>query len=91
MNRPRTIRYVSHGQFSLARINGCKVNGADYHYDPASDTLIRMDVWKARIAESKEAAAKAAADERAKWVGLQESLFTGLAGQQTQGAKNGTN
>lgn len=89
MNRPETIRSVSKGQFSIARYSGgCKVNGADYHYDPANDELVRMDIWKARIAVSKEAADKAVADERAKWVGLQESLFTGFAGQQTQGASN---
>lgn len=83
MTRPETIRYVSHGQFSIARFSGgCTVNGANYHYDQANDELVRMDIWKARIAVSKEAAAKAVADERAKWVGLQGSLFTGL---QTQG------
>lgn len=83
MNRPETIRYVSKGQFSIARYSGgCKVNGANYHYDQANDELVRMDIWKARIAVSKEAADKAVADESAKWVSAQESLFTGL---QTQG------
>lgn len=41
---------------------GCNVNGVDYHYNQASDTLIREDVLKAELAEIK----KAAADQKKK-------------------------
>lgn len=55
MNRPERIYNVSQTQLSIARHYGCiKFNGADYHYDVESDTLTRMDVWKARAASSKE-------------------------------------
>lgn len=65
MNRPERIYNVSQTQLSVARhYGGCKFNGADYHYDAESDTLTRMDIWKARCASSKEYAAKAAKDER---------------------------
>lgn len=65
MNRPETIRSVTDGQFSLARYSGgCTVNGAQYHYDPENDELARMDIWRSRLANSKKAAAKAAAAKR---------------------------
>lgn len=67
MNRPERIYNVSQTQFSVARhYGGCKFNGADYHYDAASDTLTRMDVWKARCASSK--------DEGEKWADAQQSF-----------------
>lgn len=71
MNRPERIYNVSQTQLSVARhYGGCKFNGADYHYDAESDTLTRMDVWKARCASGKEAA-KA---EREKWTDAQQSF-----------------
>lgn len=75
MNRPEIIYHVSHTQLSVARFyGGCKFNGVDYHYDAESDTLTRMDVWKARIASSKKEAAKAAKAEREKWMKVKQSL-----------------
>jgi outer membrane protein W len=62
-------------QLSVARFyGGCKFNGADYHYQAETDTLIRMDVWKALISSSKEEAAKAAKAEREKWMKVQQSF-----------------
>lgn len=75
IDRPEHIYNVTATQFSLTRYyGGCKVNGVDYHYDPESDMLIRMDVWKARCAISKEAALKAIADEREKWIMVQQAF-----------------
>lgn len=75
MNKPERIYNVSQTQFSIARLfGGCKFNGADYHYDAESDTLTRMDVWKALCASSKEEAAKAANAEREKWADAQHSF-----------------
>ncbi len=71
---PERIYNVSHTQFSLARYGGCKINGAEYHYDAKSDMLIRMDVWKARIAISKEEADKAMQAEQEKWMKAQLRL-----------------
>ena len=76
MDRPERIYNVSQTQLSVARhYGGCKFNGADYHYDAASDTLTRMDVWKARCASSKEESAKSAKDEREKWMDVQQSFI----------------
>jgi hypothetical protein len=75
MNRPERIYNVSQTQLSIARhYGGIKFNGADYHYDAESDTLTRMDVWKARAAISKEDGAKAAKAEREKWTKAQQSF-----------------
>lgn len=75
MNRPERIYNVSQTQLSVARYyGGCKLNGAEYHYDAESDTLIRMDIWKAQIAGSKEEAKKAAMAEREKWMKHQRSF-----------------
>lgn len=75
MNRPERIYNVSQTQLSIARHYGrIKFNGADYHYDAQSDTLIRMDVWKAMAASSKEEGAKAAKAERDKWTKAQQSF-----------------
>ena len=75
MNRPERLYNVSQTQLSVARFyGGCKFNGADYHYDTESDTLTRMDVWKARIASSKEDGEKAAKAEREKWTKVQQSF-----------------
>ena len=75
MNRPERIYNVSQTQLSVARhYGGCKFNGADYHYDAESDTLTRMDVWKARIASSKEEADKWAKAEREKWTKAQDGF-----------------
>lgn len=74
-NRPERIYNVSKTQFSIARVYGrCKFNGADYHYDAESDTLTRMDIWKARCASSKEEAEKAVKAEREKWMKAQQSF-----------------
>ena len=49
------IYNVSQSPLSVARFyGGCKFNGASYHYDAASDTLTRMDVWKAQAGGSEE-------------------------------------
>ena len=75
MNKPERIYNVSQTQFSIARLyGGCKFNGADYHYDAESDTLTRMDVWKARCASSKEDGEKAAKAERKKCTKSQQSF-----------------
>lgn len=76
-NRPERIYNVRKTQFSIARFYGCcKINGANYHYDADSDTLARMDIWKARCASSKEDAAKAAKAEREKWMKSHKSFTT---------------
>jgi hypothetical protein len=75
MNRPERFYNVSQTQLSIARhYGGIKFNGADYHYDAESDTLTRMDVWKARIASCKEEGDKAARAEREKWTKAQDSF-----------------
>ena len=75
MNRPERIYNVSQTQLSVARFyGGCSLNGADYHYDAESDTLTRMDVWKAQCASSKKEGAKAAKAEREKWTKAQQSF-----------------
>lgn len=75
MNKPERIYNVSQTQFSVARhYGGCKLNGADYHYDAESNTLTRMDIWKSRCAISKEEAAKVAKAEREKWADAQQSF-----------------
>lgn len=75
MNIPERIYNVSKTQLSIARhYGGIKINGADYHYDEASDTLTRMDVWKARCASSKEEANQAAKDELEKWANSQHGF-----------------
>ncbi len=72
MNKPERIYHVRQTQLSIARFyGGCKLNGVDYHYDAASDTLTRMDIWKARCANSKEEALKNAKAEREKWLAAQ--------------------
>lgn len=56
--RPEIIHNVSTTQLSIARhYGGIKVNGVYYCYDPKSDTLIRDDVLKAKLAEAKKTAA----------------------------------
>lgn len=50
IEKPERIYNVSATQFSIARhYGGCKVNGVNYQYDAASDTLIREDVHKAEM------------------------------------------
>lgn len=76
MNKPERIYNVSQTQLSVARhYGGCKFDGVDYHYDAESDTLTRMDVWKAMCASGKEEAAKAAKAEREKWTDAQQSFI----------------
>ena len=75
MNRPERFYNVSQTQLSIARhYGGIKFNGADYNYDAESDTLTRMDVWKARIASCKEEGDKAAKAERKKWTKAQHGF-----------------
>lgn len=75
MNGPERIYNVSKTQFSVSRFyGGCKFNGVDYHYDAASDTLTRMDVWKARCASSKEEAENAAKVKRYRWTQMQQDF-----------------
>lgn len=72
MNRPERIYNVSQTQLSIARYYGCiKFNGVNYHYDADSDTLTRMDIWKARIAGCKEEGDKSAWEERKKCTNAQ--------------------
>lgn len=75
MNRPERIYNVSQTQLSIARhYGGITFNGEGYHYDCDTDTLIRMDIWKAEHAADKKAAAKAAKAEREKWQREQKSF-----------------
>lgn len=75
MNRPERIYNVSQTQLSVARFyGGCKLQGADYHYDAESDTLTRMDIWQESIASDKAAGKKAAKAEREKWTKAQNSF-----------------
>lgn len=47
MDSPERITGVSVSMFSVARYYGGIVfNGEEYRYDYATDTLIRLDVWK---------------------------------------------
>ena len=72
---PERIYNVSQSPLSVARFyGGCTLNGADYHYDAESDTLTRMDVYKAQGASSKKESAKAAKAEREKWTKAQQSF-----------------
>ena len=60
---------VSQSQLSVARFyGGCKFNGASYHYDASSDTLTRLDVWKAQAGASEEANKS----ERERWMKAQQ-------------------
>ena len=71
IEKPERIYNVSATQFSIARhYGGCNVNGVDYHYNQASDTLIREDVLKAELAEIK----KAAADQKKKQQEAQQAF-----------------
>lgn len=73
MNRPEVIYHVSQTQPSVSRhFGGCKYNGADYHYDEATDTLVRMDIWRAKLVDDKELAAKVAKEEREKWAAAEK-------------------
>lgn len=73
MNRPEVIYHVSQTQLSVARhFGGCTFNGAEYHYDPETDTLTRMDIWRAKLAGDKELAAKVAKEEREKWAAAEK-------------------
>lgn len=75
MNKPERIYNVSHTQFSVARhFGGCTFNGASYHYDAENDVLVRMDVWKALLANDKAEAKRVADAERKKWTKVQRSF-----------------
>jgi hypothetical protein len=75
INRPEYFHNVSQSQLSIARhYGGCKYNGADYHYDPATDTLTRMDIWRSRLASDKKEAARVAAEERKRLESAQKSF-----------------
>jgi hypothetical protein len=72
-DRPERIYHVSQTQLSIARhYGGAKVFGAEYVYDPTTDTLIRSDVLqreqKAKRDAEREARreAKRLKDEAAK-------------------------
>jgi hypothetical protein len=72
---PECFYNVSQTQLSIARYyGGIKYNGADYHYDAESDTLTRMDVWRARMASSKDEADRTARAEREKWTKAQDGF-----------------
>ncbi|MGH8760730.1 MAG: hypothetical protein ACREVZ_13635 [Burkholderiales bacterium] len=76
MNAPEEIHNASHSQFSVARhYGGCKFAGAHYHYDAATDRLIRTDVWQARVKAGKAEGKALAKSERDKWLGLQQPLI----------------
>lgn len=73
---PEEIRSVSQSQFSVARhYGGCKYQGVSYHYDAERDTLVRLDVWLARIKEGGAEAKRIADAEREKWMAAQGSLL----------------
>jgi hypothetical protein len=45
--QPPRIAGASFSIFSLARIyGGCKIHGTEYVYEPETDELHRIDVWK---------------------------------------------
>lgn len=68
---PERYYHVSNTQLSIARYYGwCRVNGHDYVYDPATDTLTRADVL-----EREEKARKAASRKRRKPPTGQKDLF----------------
>lgn len=70
---------VSKTQLSVARhFGGCKFNGDDYHYNPADDTLTRMDVWKKEQAMIKNSDKEKAKAEREKWEAVKRDLFDDL-------------
>lgn len=72
IEKPERIYNVSATHLSISRhYGGCTVNGVYYCYDPRDDTLIREDVFKAQLAESK----KAAAEEKKKQQDAQQ-VFT---------------
>jgi hypothetical protein len=72
MDKPERIYGVSHSQLSIARHYGViTFNGAEYHYDAASDMLTRMDVWTAEQAATKALLNAAARPEREKWTNAQ--------------------
>lgn len=76
VNCPERIYSVSQSQFSVARFyGGCKFNGASYHYDAASDTLTRLDIWKAQAGGSEETKKS----ERERWMKAQQR-FAGFEG-----------
>lgn len=76
---PERYYNVSSSQLSIARhYGGLKVNGVEYQYDEASDTLVRKDIWqldeakiKNMVRQHKEIQRLGRALERAK----QESMF----------------
>ncbi len=73
---PVEIFHVSRSQLSIARhYGGCKYQGVSYHYDEERDTLVRLDVWQARIKADKAEAKRAAKAEREKWEALQQRLL----------------
>ena len=78
MNAPERFYNVSQSQLSIARhYGGITFNGAHYHYDAASDTLTRADVWAAQEASSKQQRSAAAQAERDKWTQAQTG-FDGI-------------
>lgn len=73
---PEEIRNVSQSHFSVARrYGGCTFQGAGYHYDAETDTLVRFDVWRARSQQGKDDARQIARAERKQWQEKQGSLL----------------
>ena len=81
MKTPEEIHHVSQTQLSIARhYGGITYNGASYHYDESTDRLIRMDIWRARLASDKKEAARWAKEEREKWIALKKQMQSGFTG-----------
>ena len=76
MTAPDEIHHVSQSQFSVARhFGGCTYMGQSYIYDAGQDSLIRRDVYLARLKQGK-AAAKALRDaERQRLTAAQKHLL----------------
>ena len=72
---PERIYGVSRLQFSIARYyGGCKAFGETYHYDADTDSLVRVDIWKAQIKKDKEKAKQHIERELQKWKAAQDGF-----------------
>ena len=72
---PERIYGVGLSQFSIARYyGGCKYAGEEYHYDAATDSLVRMDIWREQIKKADKIADDYAKKEREKWQAAQDGF-----------------
>lgn len=72
---PERIYGVSQSMFSIARYyGGCKAYGETYHYDAATDSLVRMDIWREQIKKQYNVADDYEKQEREKWKAAQDGF-----------------